>query len=281
MNNDEDEANEEFPQKEKKGQKTKEEVLDEVFIKAQALKGKKVKKTEVKKKKVSTGRPFLKTGIILIIIAIAALVVIEQTPWLYIRHEANDGSSEQLFYRDFETRNPEITKINQTVLNIFNSPCNNCSNNSNNFIGLTIDDFTTTPQTTSSGFIALLLIGVIFTVFVIIDKFRNFYDEIVLAVHSLCSVGAIVACMIILISCMKFLGAYLLLHHNWSFIEISGIENVRLVFLAPIILIVLTLMTLRGSMMILKINFREMKKMFHLDKTKSPYSTYRYGGDTE
>jgi hypothetical protein len=278
MSIDEDEVNKELPQREKKREKTKEEILDETFKKAEILKGKVEKKVEEKKIKKTVERPFLKSGIILILIAIIALAFIEYSPWLYIDYETDEGAGEQFFYRGFNEE-LDFNKINLTILNLFWSPCTNCSDNSQNYIGLTFDDFSNSPQTMSNGFIGIVLMGIIFTVFLIIDKFRKFSDDIILVVHSLFSAGIIVVSLLILISSIKFIGTYFLLYHNWSFIEISGITGVTLVFLVPIILVILTIAIIRGSIMMLKINFREMEKKLKLDNPESPFSTYRYGSN--
>ena len=57
----------------------------------------------------------------------------------------------------------------------------------------------------------------------------------------------------------------------------SGIKNVNIVFLTPIILIIFALAIIRGCIITLKINFREMEKKFTTYNPEEQISTYRYG----
>jgi len=275
MRNNEYELDEESLTMGKKREKTKEKILDEAFKKADVLREKKIKNKRLKKTIKTVDRPFLKSGILIIIIAIIMLAFIEYSPWMYINHETDEGSAIHIIYRDFN----QGEKINQTVLDLFQSPCNNCSNNSQNYIGLTFDDFTNSPQTISNGIMILIVLGIIFTVFLIIDKFHRFSDEFVLALHSLFSIGVIIISLVILINSIKFIGTYFLLYHNWSFIEISGIKNANIVFLTPITLVILTLAIIRGVIITFNINFRQMENKFTIDKPETPYSTFRYEGN--
>lgn len=140
----------------------KEDVLDETFNKAEKLKRSKPKEG----KKISE-KPFRKLGIVLIIIAIISLFVINYLPWMYVRFNSDNGSIEEFYYRDFI--NLEGDYYNE-VDYIFESPCTNCTNNSKNFIGLNIDDFSEIPERASFGFILITLVGLIFTIFAIIEK---------------------------------------------------------------------------------------------------------------
>ena len=268
------ESDNELTHIEKKREKTKAKILDETFKKAELQMGKPQNNKVEKKPKKTVERPFLKSGILLIIVAILAISFIDYSPWMYINHQTNEGTVEQLIYRDYDE-----TEMNQTILGLFYSPCTNCTNNSQNYIGLTFDDFIESPNIVYNGFLTLIIIGIIFTVFVVIDKFRRFSEEIVYATHSLFSIGAIIISMVILISTIKFLGTYFLLHHNQPFIEMSGIKNISVVFLTPIIIAILSLILIRGSIMTFKINYREMEKKFNLDLPERPYSTYRYGSN--
>jgi len=270
-NNDYELDEESFTIEEKKEQK-KEIILDEAFKKAELLQEKKTQNNRMLKTKRTVDRPFLKSGIILIIVAIIMLAFINYSPWMYINHETKEGSVFHLIFRDFD----QDGEINQTVLDIFQSPCDNCSNNSQNYIGLTFDDFINSPNTISNGIIILIILGIIFTVFLIIDKYHRFSDEVVLAFHTLFSISAIISSLAILIASLKFIGTYFLLYHNWSFIEISGIKNVNIGFLTPIALVILSLAIIRGAIMTFNINFREMQNKLTTDEPEEPYSTYRY-----
>ena len=273
MRNDEYELDDDSLTTEKKDERKKEKILDDTFKKAKFLKEKKTINKRIVKSIKTVNRPFSKSGILLIIVAIIMLVFVEYSPWMYINQETDKSSTIHLVYRDFN----QEEEINQTVLDLFQSPCNNCSNNSQNYIGLTFDDFTSSPKIITNGIIILMILGIVFTVFLIIDKFHRFLDEIVFALHSLFSIAAIIISLVILMSSIKFIGTYFLIYHNWSFIEISGIKNANIVFLTPILLVFLTLAIIRGAIITFKINFREMENKFTIDKTEEPYSTYRYG----
>ncbi len=273
MRNDEYDLNDDSLTTEKKDERKKEKILDETFKKAEFLKEKKTINKKIVKSIKTVDRPFFKSGILIIIVAIVMLTFVEYSPWMYVNQETNERTTIYLLYRDFN----QEENINQTVLDLFQSPCKNCSNNSQNFIGLTFDDFTNSPKTITNGILILMLLGVVFTIFLTIDKFYRFLDEIVLALHSLFSIGVIIISLFILITTIKFVGTYFLLHHNWSFIAISGIENIYIVFLTPIILAILALACIRGAIITFKINYREMENKFTDDKPEEPYSTYRYG----
>jgi len=273
MRNDEYELDDDSLTTEKKNERKKEKILDETFKKAKFLKEKKTINQKIVKSIKTVDRQFLKSGILIIIVAITMLIFVEYSPWMYINQETDDGSTIHLLYRDFN----QEEEINQTVLNLFQSPCDNCSNNSQNYIGLTFNDFSSSPKTITNGIIILMILGIVFTIFLIIDKFRRFLDEIVFALHSLFSIAVIIVSLVILISSIKFIGTYFLIYHNWSFIEISGIKNANIVFLTPIILALIALAIIRGAIITFKINFREMENKFTIDSPEEPYSTYRYG----
>lgn len=272
MRNNEYELDEDSLTNEKRNERTKEKILDDTFKKAEVLRE---KKTKIKKAIKTVDRPFLKSGILIIIVAIIMLAFVEYSPWMYINYETNKGSAVNIIYRDFN----QEEEINQTIIDLFQSPCTNCSNNSQNYIGLNFDDFTNSPTTISNGIMIMIVLGSIFTVFLIIDRFRRFSDELVLALHSLFSIGIIIISMFILIYSLKFIGTYFLLYHNWSFIEISGIKNTNIVFLTPLTLVILTLAIIRGSIITFNINFREMENKLTTDISDTPYKTFRYGSN--
>jgi len=268
-------ADENFLLKRRKKEKVKEEILDETFKKAEFL-----RKTQPTQEKGKTSeKPFFKSGLIIIIIAIAAIAVINYTPWMYAKYDIGDISTQQFFYKDFE--NEEI-KNNETyyqnVTYLFESPCTNCTNNSQNYIGLTINDFKNIPKLTTYGFIALIIMGLIFTIFVIIDRFRNFSFEKSYLVCSIFTAGYVITSVFILLLSIKFLASHFLIYYNGSFIKTSGMSNVALIFLAPIMMIFFSCAIMKGSMMVMKINFREVEKRLEPEESKRAHSTFRYGG---
>jgi hypothetical protein len=272
MEPEEDGTVEDFSQKKEKIGKTKEEILDETFKKAELSKGFPPKKEEKKIVK----KPFRKIGIILIIIAIISLAIINYLPWVYIEYDAEYGSVKEFFYKDFE--NKEGNDYSE-IDHIFESLCTNCSNNSQNYIGVTKDDFIDISKTTSYGFITLALLGIIFTIFEIIERMRNFSMEIVTVIHSTFAAAAIIVGIVVALSSIKFLGSYFLLYYNRSFIETADINNVILLFFVPIILIVIAFVIIKIATTVLKINFNEFEKKLEADKPEQLYSTFRYRSD--
>jgi len=86
---------------------------------------------------------------------------------MYIYYETDIGSFEEyLSYDDIRYDLDDLEDIN----NIFESNCYNCSHNTQNYIGLTKNDLINTPKISIYIYIILALIGLIFTIFVIIDR---------------------------------------------------------------------------------------------------------------
>ena len=245
----------------------KEDILDETFKKAEISKG--LRPQEVKK---AIKKPFLKLGIVLIIIAIISLVAINHLPWLYLKYDTDYGTIQELYDRDFKNGNyyPEID-------NIFESPCTNCSNNSKNFMGLTKNDFSTIPKTATSGFYILALIGIIFTITEIIRKIRDFPGGLTSIIHSSFAAAAAVVGIFLAILLIKFLGFLFMLYYNRSFIEAASVDNIVAVCFAPIALMLIAFATIIISITVVKINFSEYEKKLELEKQYSDYSSYKYG----
>lgn len=275
--NDED-MNEDFLLVRRKREKAKEEILDETFKKAEFLK----RVQPAQEKRRHSEKPFFKSGILVIIIAILALAVVNYIPWMYARYSADNVTVEQMFYKDFkneETKNNETYQnASQKVTGLFDSPCTNCTNNSQNYIGLTTDDFKTIPKLTSYGFVALAIMGLIFTIFVVIDRFRNFSIETSYLVCSIFNVTYVAISVFTLLLSIKFLASHFLTYYNGPFIETSGLTDVNLVFLAPIMMIFISCAIMKGSMTVMKINFREVEKILEAEESGKEHLTYRYGG---
>ena len=101
---------------------------------------------------------------------------------MYIKYDSDYGTIEEYYtYSDFDNNEVKLNEIN----NLFESTCKNCSNNSNNYFGLTMNDFTGTQRLISHSLIVLGLLGFIFTIFIIIDRIKNFSEETVTIIHSI------------------------------------------------------------------------------------------------
>lgn len=245
----------------------KEEILDETFRKAEILKGlRPIEKKEVTKK------PFLKLGIVLIIITIISLVAINYTPWIYIKYDAENGIIQEFIHRDLKDGH-----YYKEFDYIFESPCANCSNNSKNFIGLSKDDFTNIPKITFYGFIILFLLGIIFIIFEIIERKRNFSIKIVTLIHSTFAAATLTVNMFVIFTLIKFFSSNFLLYLNRSFIEVSGINNIILIFPVPIFIIFISLISIIIAINIMKINFLKFEKKLISEKTHSTLSYLNFG----
>lgn len=255
-------------------EKIKDEILDENFQNAKSLRKPQVKKTNSIQKK-----PFLKSGILIMIIALFCLIIIQFAPWMYITFDVENGKVEEFYYKDFKNDNIEdadtVNSSADDIYSIFESSCTNCSNNSNNFIGLDIYDFSYTPKMTTYGFIILFAMGLIFTIFTIVDKVKKISMDTTAIVHSLFATGIILIGAFVLFLNIKFIGTYFLLHHNWSFIDI---KNLKMIFIAPFILIAIMPLIIKGATAIIKMNFNELKNKSDKDTPEKPFLGYKFGG---
>jgi hypothetical protein len=176
---------------------------------------------------------------------------------MYVKFDTDYGIKQEVFYRD-------LTKGNyyDEIDYLFESPCKNCSNNSKNFIGLNTDDFKNIPKNSSYGFIIIMLLGIIFTLFEMIERWRNFSIDKAIIAHSIFSAAALIVFVYILFISIKFISSNVVLYYNRAFIEIFSINNVFLIFPIPVILIVISFVGILISIIIMKINFHELERKF-------------------
>ena len=153
---------------------------------------------------------------------------------------------------------------------------NNCSSNSRHFIGLSLDDFSYTPGMAFTAFLIMAILGAIFTAFQLIDKFlRKFSMDTIAIVHSMFAAGIILSSTYVVILVIKFFGTYLLIFHNEPFIPL---EELRVIFIAPIILFVIAAVLIKGGTAIVKMNFNELKMRFKTEIPEDSFSVYKFGG---
>jgi hypothetical protein len=247
----------------------KEDILDEAFKKAEISKG-----LRSKEGKKITKKPFLKLGIILIFIAVLSLAVINYLPWMYIKYDVGDETLHESFGIDFKNSEGHY---NETIDYIFESPCTNCSNNSKNYLGITKNDFTNIPRLITYAFVSLAILGIIFTIFEVIERKRNLSMELVSLVHSTFAIAAYVVCVFVIFISIKFLGAHFLLFYNRPFIEASGISNIIIIFPVIIILIIISFAIIIIATTVMQINFHEFEKKLLSEKTRSALSTFKFG----
>lgn len=254
----------------KKIEKMKEELLEETFKIAES--SKKTKKLSLKEKKdLKKFIPIF--GVIFIVIAIVSLFIINYLPWMYINYnDPNFVEIDGFFYRDFKTKFEH-----EEIFDLMGSKCDNCSDNSQNYIGLSTEDFIYTPQYSFYLFIALIFLGLFSIIFAIIDKFRNISMRSAILFYSISAIAELIIGLFILLFNIRFIGANFLLIYNKSLIENIGLYNVKLIMLTPILLIVFALIMIKGAKTSLDLNFKELQKRNQSEKTSRSFSTFKYG----
>ena len=256
----------------KKIEKMKEEILEESYNEIKKSK-KREKPLFIEKKDVAKFFPIF--GIILIIIAVLAIYTINYLPWMYIKYnDSNLAEVDCYFYRDFKTKIEH-----KEILDIMGSKCDNCSSNSQNYIGLAPEDFVHSPQYIYYGFLALILLAIISTIFIIIDRYHTLSNRSNILFYSISGVAEIIIGVIILSLCAKFLGANLLLIYNKPLIENFGLNNVGMLTLAPIILMIFSFIIIKVAMIKVDTNLKKFEKKDKLNKTSGLFTAYRYGSN--
>jgi hypothetical protein len=202
------------------------------------------------------------------------LLVINYLPWIFIKFDTEYGILQETFFIDF--KNSE-GYYHEKIDYIFESSCTNCSKNSNNFIGITKNDFTDVPKIATYAFISLAILGIIFTIFEIIERKYNLSNKIALLVHSTFAIAAFFISIFVIFILIKFLGIYFLLFYNRPFIEASGIRNLILISPTTINLILISLIVIIITIGIIQINFREFEKKVFLEKSHTSLSTFKFG----
>ena len=266
----EDSLDEEFLRAKKTDRLTKEDILDEDFKKARIIRGKNLMGPKKKKKK-----PFLLSGIFLIIVALICIGIIIKAPWAYIKADQyeNSGEADAFIFKDYDKYDLGDDNESQTIINIFEPK--NCSDDCN-YLGLTFDDFYTPPKITFYGFILLVILGIIFLLYQLIDRKRNFSFESFIITHSIFSAVTIIVCTYLLIVLLKFFGVYLLLYYNDPFILSNNI-----IFLSPVVLVLVFILLgiIKVMFSILKFNYNQLKQDIKEKDSKNPFFIYKGGRD--
>lgn len=242
--------------------KSKDDLLDDNFKKAEkSKKPKKEGKKQVKKK------PFLLSGLAIIIVAIICISILTFLPWMYIKYESastENSTVEINYYKDF-INNKDIN--HEEVTSFFQSE------NGSYFTGLSYNDFSSTPKVMTYGFIAFILLGAIFTLFAIINRKKELSSEKIIIIHSIFAVITIIIATFLIFSSLKFLTSHFLIHYNMNFIK-QIFPNPVLIFPAPNILIFILAGVIKLGFSILKINYREIQQIIDDERPKKSLYTY-------
>jgi len=265
----EDSLNEDFFLTSKTEKTTKEDILDKDFKKVEDIKEKKSED-----KKTNTKKPFLKSGIILVILALICLVIISFAPWAYVKCDLDyeKGTTDRFIFKNYDEYDIGHDNESQKIINIFES--NNCSNSTCNYVGLTFKDFRNTPKITFYGFAILALLGLIFIIFQLLEKKRNFSVEMFTIAHSIFSTAIIIISSFLFMLVTKFIAIYFLLYYNNPFITT---KNIKFVSPVAITLIFILAVIIKVTFGVMRINCAELEKNFSAKGSKNPFFIYKGG----
>jgi hypothetical protein len=256
---------------EKKNYKTKDQILDESFQHAQQIKTGKPEKVDLP---ITLRKPFIKIGLLIVIIAIIGLVIINFVPFLYINYETDNSSIKQyISYQEFKFDQLEPEKI----YSLFESTCIDCSENSDSYIGLTINDFIDTAKFTIYIFYIMILTGIIFTIFILSGRKKNFSENTIIIIHSIFTVFIIITGIIILILNLKFLAANLLQQLNKPFLMGLGFNRVQLLFFMPYFQILISFLLFIIGLILLKLNLNKAVDKYNLVFSENNNLRYKFG----
>ncbi len=255
---------------------TKEDLLDENFKRAS-----KYQKNTSSKKTNRKKRPFLKSGILLLITAIICAFFVSQLPWAYVKCEVNtqDGEIEENVYAYEDEDDLSEKDVIQIFQHNGTDSAKNASQYSYNLIGLNVDDLDYTPKITTYGFIVLAIVAIFLIIFQIVDRMKNFTDDIFLSVHSFIICVIVAVCIYIFIYLTKFLSANILINYNYMIL----IPNkVLFIPVAPIIYFVILIAITKISFSLLRSNFQEMhrRKNFGESLNTLAFFSSKGGGKT-
>jgi hypothetical protein len=199
--------------------------------------------------------------LLIIGLAIVGLLFINNVPWVYIRY---DAGKEATFDSSFENVG------NQTLLNIFNSTYP---------LGLSTDDVTYAHSMVFIGFISLIILGIVITIFGILDKFRDFSIETFIAIHFIFTTAIIAPSTFIALSGMKILGAHFLFYHNSNLILDPKLTF--LFFPAVVTAVVLSLIIIKLMFTVIRMDFSALQKIKDIETSEPSFPHYALGGKVQ
>lgn len=199
-------------------------------------------------------KPFLKLGLILIIISVICLLIINLSPWAYVLYDNKtvDIKNNEFFYYKDKIDNSS----NDSNFSSFFK-----SEDSFRFLGVNSFTFNSFYKTQSLILYTIIILGLIFTILGFFLKRSDLSIEKYKLFHCFFAILTGILSIIIIIDSVKFLGAEMLLFYNGSFIS-DNIQNLALIFISPILLIFLASVLLKTIITILKININFFEKLF-------------------
>jgi len=247
----------------------KEQVLDENFKLLEDRKKSIFNDADKKPKK-----PFLKSGILLLVISVICIILTLYVPWAYIECDSafDNTKNSDLIYRNHGVEDFDYDNKSQEILNIFEP--NNCSDTTCNYIGLNFNDFGSTPTLTLYGFIILAIIGLVFLIFQILDRIYNYSEDKFTLFQTIIAGATVITSFFIFMLMIKFIAVYFMLYYNHSFIPQ---ENIGYFSPLAIIFIFVLIGIIKVSFSIMKINYTELEKKLISETNKNPFFIYKGG----
>jgi hypothetical protein len=253
----------------------KQEILDQTFLKTQLAGPSSIKpKGDLKK---SRKKPIIKTGFIVIILALFAIIAGQFLPWMYLKYDGVTNCAEYFVNRNFEIWGCDIEDVSPEVINLFSSPTSNQGRYSGSFIGISINDFTNIPKTLFYIFLIVIIISLVFSIYILIDRSKKFDLDNKSMVYSIYATSCILLCIIVLSFSLKFIASYLMLYLNQANIQSIGINDARIVYIVPFILIILTSIIIKSFLTVMKLNYRDIDKRIEKENCERRFQTYKFG----
>lgn len=248
---------------EQRKKKIKETLLDETFKKAELTRSLRSSNKDSEKK--SYKKVFPKFGFVLIAFAIIGIVIINSVPWAYIEYGPENETTAVTIYKDFKMENGE----NLQIYGLFQSP---------HYLGIERDDFSEASTLELYGFISLIALGILITIFGILDKTRNFSGEFFAIFRFIIGTVTIIPGTFIALAATKFLGAQFLSYQNTLPVTYT---NLALLFPAPFILIILGFVIVKLAFTIMKIDFNRIQETKEEEIFEESFSSTIYGERTQ
>lgn len=214
------------------------------------------------KKIKSSKKPFPKFGFILIIYSIISMVVAEYGPWLYLKTKYISGYEiEDFVFKNFRGADPK-------ALLYYKEPASYIH-------GIHEEYFYDIPALINYALITIFAIGIIITVYGIIDRKKNYEVIQFREKQSYLYLLIIPPCILIIISCIPVISSYLILGHNaGGFLEyilknINQIESVPLCTPpVPYFLVISTFFIITIGLTVIDSNLRIVKDEIKSSKEK-------------
>ena len=245
---------------EKRKEEIKETMIDNAFKKAEIKRS--LHSSDKNSENKSHKKTFPKFGFILIICAIIGFIIVSYVPWAYIEYGPENELTTVTIYKDFKIESGENTEI----YDLFRSP---------HYLGLSTGDFSEAATLELYGFISLIALGILITIFGILDKMRNFSWEIFVITHFVISAATIISGIFIVLSVAKFLGAHFIQYHN-TFPE--SYANITILFPAAFILIIFGFVIIKLAFTMMKIDFSKIQEPKEDEAFEETFSSTIYGG---